>query len=108
MSRMAQCDYDYFYDGHYDENPYYFDYDDPGDFYSYPDVYGFIEPDDYELYHDLYGSDDCGVYCVSRGNTSVTPYRTGVEECDVYEGDVALPWTWSDEPVKCFPYMRAR
>ena len=29
------CDYDdYFYDGHYDENPDYFDYDDPGDFDS--------------------------------------------------------------------------
>ena len=41
------CDYDdYFYDGHYDENPNYFDYDYPGDFdtCSYFDVYGFIEP----------------------------------------------------------------
>ena len=59
------CDYDdYFCDGHYDENPDYFDYD----FDSYPDVYSFIEPDDYELYHDLHGPDDCGVYCVSRGD----------------------------------------
>ena len=38
------CDYDdYFDDGHYDENPGYFDYDDVD---SYLDVYGFIEPDD--------------------------------------------------------------
>ena len=29
----------------------------------------------------------------------VTPYWTGVEECDVYEGDVALPRNGSDEPV---------
>ena len=42
----AVCD-DYCYDEHYDENPDYFDYDDPGDFDNYPDVYGFIEPDDY-------------------------------------------------------------
>ena len=26
------CDNDDYYDGHYDENPDYFDYDDPGDF----------------------------------------------------------------------------
>ena len=36
------CDYDdYCYEGHYDENPDYFD--------NYPDVYGFIEPNNYEL-----------------------------------------------------------
>ena len=57
----------------------YFDYDDPGDFDSYPDVYGFIEPDDYELYHDLHGLDDCGVYCISRGEAGIAPYWTGVE-----------------------------
>ena len=93
------CDYDYFYDGHYDNRPDYFDYDDPGDFDSYPDVYGFIGPDDYELYHDLHGPDDCGVYCVSRGDTGVAPYWTGNEEVDVYGGDVALPWAGSDKPV---------
>ena len=50
------CDYDdYFYDGHYDENPDYFYCDDPGDFDSYPNLHGFIEPVDYELYHDLHG-----------------------------------------------------
>ena len=27
------------------------------------------------------------------------PYWISVEECDVYEGDVALPRTGSDEPV---------
>ena len=31
------------------------------------------------------------MYCIARGDTGVTPYWTGVEECDVYEGDVALP-----------------
>ena len=51
----------------YDENPDDFDYDDPGDYDNYPDVYGFIEPDDYELYDDLHGPDDCGIYCISRG-----------------------------------------
>ena len=52
------CDNDdYFYDGHYDDDPNYFDYDDPGDFDCYPDVYGFIEPDDYELYRAWAG---CG------------------------------------------------
>ena len=60
----------------------------PGDFDSYPDVYGFIEPDDYELYHDLHGADDCRVYCVSRGDAGVTPYWTGVEDCDIYGGDI--------------------
>ena len=29
----------------------------------------------------------------------VTPYWTGVEECDVCEGDVSLSRTGSDEPV---------
>ena len=83
-----------FYDGHNDENP---DYDDPGDFDSYHDVYGFIGPDEHKLYHDLHGPDDCGVYCVSRGDVGVTPYWTGVEECDVYEGDVVLPQTGSGQ-----------
>ena len=37
------CDYDdYFYDGHYDDKPDYFDYNNPGDFDSYPSVYGVI------------------------------------------------------------------
>ena len=86
------CDYDdYFYDGHYDDKPDYFDYDDPGDFDSYPSVYGFVGPDNYKLYHDLHGPDDCGVYCVSRGDVSVVPFWSEDEEGDVYEGDVALP-----------------
>ena len=58
-----------------------------GDFDSYPDVHGFIDPD------------DCGVYCVFWGDAGVTPYWTGVEECDVYGGNVVLPRTGSDEPV---------
>ena len=37
------CDYDdYFYDGHYDDRPNCFDYDDPGDLDGYPGVYGFV------------------------------------------------------------------
>ena len=39
------------------------------------------------------------MHCVSQGDVGVTPCWTGVEECDVYEGDVALPRTVSDEPV---------
>ena len=39
------------------------------------------------------------MYCVSRDDAGVTPYWTGVEECDGYEGDVALPRTGSDELV---------
>ena len=64
------CGYDdCFYDGHYDDNLDYFDYDYPSDF----DVYGFIEPDD-ELCHDLHGLDACGVYCVYRYDAGVMPY----------------------------------
>ena len=66
-----------FYDGHYDDKPDYFDYDDPGDFDSYPNVYGFVGPDNYELYHDLLGPDECGVYCVSRGDVGEVPYWSG-------------------------------
>ena len=51
-------------------------------------MYGFIEPVDYELYHDLHGPDDCGVYCISRGEAGVAPYWTGVERCDDCEGIV--------------------
>ena len=72
---------------------------------SYPDVHGFVEPDDYELYHDLHGPDDCGVYCVSQGDAGVMPYWTGGEECDAYEGDVALPRTGSDEPFSNSIYI---
>ena len=49
--------------------------------------------------HDLHGPDDCGVYCVSRGDVDVMPYWSEDEEGDVYEGDVALPRTGSNEPV---------
>ena len=69
----------------------------PGD--SDPSVYGYVGPDNYELYHDLHGPHVCGVYCVSRGDVGVAPYWSGYEEGDVYEGDVDLPWTGSDEPV---------
>ena len=93
-----------FADGHYDDKLDYFDYDDPGDFDSCPSVYGFVGPDDYELYHDLQGLDDCGVYCVSLGDVGVVPYWSGDEEGDVYEGDVALPRTGSDEPVDMLGY----
>ena len=66
------CEYDdYFHDGHYHDKPDYFDYDDLGDFDSYLSVYGFVGPDNYELYHDLHGPDDCGIYCVSRGDVGV-------------------------------------
>ena len=86
-------------DDHCDNRLAYFDYDELGDFDCYSDEYGVVEPEIMvSLYHDLHGPDDCGVYCVSRGDTGVTPYWTGVEECDVYEGDVALPRTGSDEP----------
>ena len=86
------CDYDdYCYDGHYDENPDYFDYDDPGDFDNYPDVHGFTEPDDYELYHDIYGLDDCGLYCICRGEAGGTSYWASVEKGDDYEGNGVLP-----------------
>ena len=71
-------------------------------FDCYPSVYGFVGPDNYELYHDLHGPDDCGVYCVSRGDVGVVPYWSGNEEGDVIEDDVALPRTGSDEPVDMF------
>ena len=45
------------------------------------------------------GPDDCGACCISRGEAGVTPYRTGVEKCDDYEGNVVLPRTGSDEPA---------
>ena len=86
-------------DDYYDNRPDYFDYDDPCDYDNYPGVDGYVWPDNYELYHDLHGPDDCGVYCVSRGDVGVVPYWSGDEEGDVYEGDVALPWTGSDEPA---------
>ena len=42
------CDYDdYFYDAHYDEEPDYFDYDDPVAYDGFPSVYGFVGPDDF-------------------------------------------------------------
>ena len=82
------CDYD---DYVYDENPDYFNYDDPEDFDSYPDVYGFIEPNDYELCHDHHRPDDCGVYCAARGETGRSPYWIGDAERDVCIRDVALP-----------------
>ena len=51
VSRGSMCDCDdYFHIECHDENPEYFDYDDPEDFDDYPDLYGFVEPDDYELY----------------------------------------------------------
>ena len=62
-------------------------------------MYGFVGPDNYELYHDLHGPDGCWVYCVYRGDVGVVPYWSGDEEGDVYEGNVALPRTGSDEPV---------
>ena len=77
----------------------YFDYDDPGDFDSYPSVYGFVGPDNYELHHDLHGPHDCRVYCVSRGDIGVVPYWSRDEEGDVYEGDVAMHRTGSNETV---------
>ena len=78
----------------------YFDYDVPGDFDSYPSVYGLlgrIIMSCYE-YYDLYGPHDCEVYSVSQGGVSVVPYWSGDDEWDVYESDVALPQTGSDEP----------
>ena len=54
------------------------------------------------MYHYLHGPDDCGVYCISRGEAGVTPYWTGVEKCDNYEGNGVLPRTGSDEPVDSF------
>ena len=94
------CDYDdHCYDGQHDENPDYFDCDDPGDFDNYPDVHGFIEPDDYELYHDLHGPDDCGLYSLSRGGAGVMSYLAGVEKGDDYEGKGVVPRTGSVELV---------
>ena len=61
--------------------------------------YGSEWLDNYELYHDLHGPDGCEVYCVSRSDVDVVPYCSGDEEGDVYEGDVALPQTGSDEMV---------
>ena len=66
----------------------------PVDFDSYPSVYVFVGTDNYELYHDLHGPDDCGVYCVSRGDVAVVPYWSGDEEGDMYEGDLALLRTY--------------
>ena len=62
-------------------------------------MYGFIEADDYELYHDLHGPDDYGLHCVSRYDAGVMPYWNGGEEGDVYEGDVALHRTVTNESV---------
>ena len=56
----------------------------------------------YELYYDFYGPDEYRVYCISRSEAGVTPYWTGVEKCDDYEGKVVLPRTGSDEPVDSF------
>ena len=85
------CDYDdYFYDGHYDDKPDYFNYDDLGDFDSYPSVYVFVGPDNYELYHEMHGRHVWVILCIS-GCVGVVPYWSGDEEGDVYEGDVALP-----------------
>ena len=90
------CDYDdYFHDECHDENPDYFDYDYPEDFDNYPDVYGFIEPDDYKLYHYFHGPDDCGVYCVTCGETGRSPYCIGNVELNICLRDIDLP----DDPT---------
>ena len=100
VSSGSVCDYDdYFYNKHYNDKPNYFDYEYMGDFDSYPSVHGFVGPDNYELYHDLHGPDECGVYCVSQGDVVVVPYWSEDEEGDMYECDVALPRSGSDEPV---------
>ena len=75
-------------------------------------MHSFVGPDNYKLYHDLHDPDDCGVYCVSRGDIALPrtssddpvsrvvstsgpggPVGPCDEEGDVYEGDVALPRT---------------
>ena len=45
-----------------------------------------------------------GVYCVSWVDVGVVPYWSGDEEGDVYEGDVDLPRTGSDELLDMFGY----
>ena len=50
------------------------------------------------------GHNDCGVYCVSRGDVGVVPYWSEDEEGDVYEGDVALHRAGSDKPVDGLGY----
>ena len=64
---VSGCDYDdYFYDGHYDDRPDYFNYNNLSNFDRYPSVYDFVGLDDYELYHDRQGPDDCGgILCIS-------------------------------------------
>ena len=62
-------------------------------------MYGFVGPDNYELCHDILGPDGCGVYCVSRCDVGVVPHWDGDEEGDVYEGDVDLYRSGSDEAV---------
>ena len=101
------CDYDdYFYDGHYNDKPDYFDYDDPGDFDSYPSLVcmallGWIIISCIMI---CIGRMTVGVYCVSRGDVGVVPNWSGDEEGDMYEGDVAPPRAGSDEPVDGLGY----
>ena len=86
-------------DDYCDDTPDYFDCDKPGDFDGCPDVYGFIGPDESELCHGLRGPGDCGVYCMSRGDSGVMPYGTATGYSDNCENAIALHRTGSDQPV---------
>ena len=60
--------------------------------------YGHNALTDVEFYHEMHGPDNCGKHCVSRSRAGVT---SGVEECDVYAGDVDLLWSGSDKQQCC-------
>ena len=60
--------------------------------------YGHYAPTDVEFYHEMHGPDNCGEHCVSRSRAGVT---SGVEECDVYAGDVDLLRRGSDKQQCC-------
>ena len=91
---------DYFYDGHYDDTPDYFDYDDSSDVDSYPIVcMALLGRIIMNCIMICMGRMTVGVYCVSRGDAGVVPYWRENEDGDVYEDDVALPRADSDEPV---------
>ena len=99
------CDYDdYVYDGHYDNKLDYFDYDDPVDFDSYPVCMVLLGRIIMSCIMICMAWMTVGYIVYHGGNVGVVPYWSGDEEGDVCEGDVALSWTGSDEPVDMLGY----
>ena len=104
VSSDSGCDYDdYCYDGHDDENPDYFEFDDPGGFDNYPMCMVLLSRMIMSCIMISMGwmMGDCGLYCVLHisGETGGMSYWAGVEKDDDYEGNGVLPRTGSVEPV---------